>query len=156
MQEDVLNRILEKCRKEEGNIISVLQDVQEEYSYIPEDAVPYLSEHLHIPSANIFGIATFYAQFHLKPRGKNVITVCCGTACHVKGSDRLLDYTRRQCGIPGHDGTSEDNLFTVDQVACVGSCSMAPVVIVNKQVHGRMTAPKLMNEIQKLKREHHE
>lgn len=154
--QDVLDRILEKCRSEEGNIISVLQDVQDEYGYIPEETVSYLSEQLGIPSANIFGITTFYAQFYLKPRGKNVITVCCGTACHVKGSDRLLDYTRRECGISGHEDTSRDKVFTVERVACVGSCSMAPVVIVNKQVHGRMSASKLKNEIQKLQREYNE
>lgn len=153
---DVLDRILESCRSQEGNIISVLQEVQEEYGYIPEDAVPYLSEQLHIPSANIFGIATFYAQFYLKPRGRNVITACCGTACHVKGSERLLDFARRECKIPKHDDTSEDKTFTVDQVACVGSCSIAPVVIINKQVRGRMTASKLKNEIQKIQKEHHE
>ena len=154
--QDVLDRVLQKCRQQDGNIISVLQDIQEEYGYIPEESVNYLSEKMRIPSASIFGIATFYAQFHLKPRGKNIITTCCGTACHVKGSERLLDYTRRECGIPEHDDTSGDKVFTVEHVACVGACSMAPVVIVNKQVHGRMTAPKLMKEIQKLKREHHE
>jgi NADH:ubiquinone oxidoreductase subunit E len=108
---------------------------------------------MRIPSASIFGIATFYAQFHLKPRGKNIITTCCGTACHVKGSERLLDYTRRECRIPEHDDTSEDKVFTVQKVACVGACSIAPVVIVNKQVHGKVTSDKILKEIERLKKE---
>jgi NADH:ubiquinone oxidoreductase subunit E len=150
--EKTLERILTTYLKDEGNIISILQDMQETFGYISEDAVNWFSKRLDIPASRFFGIATFYAQFHLKPRGKNVITICRGTACHVKGSERLLNRLLIELGIPPLKDTTDDLNFTVEKVNCVGACGIAPVIIINKKVHGKMTLDKLMNDIKKTKR----
>ncbi len=149
--EDKLNGILTRFRENEGNLISILQDIESEFGYLREDAIMWVSEQLDVPPAKFFGIATFYAQFHLKPKGKNVITACCGTACHVKGSERLINSLVKELAIPAGEDTSEDLQFTVEKVNCVGACSIAPVIIVNKTVHGKMTPDKLMKEIKTLK-----
>src|SRR5512135_3815018 len=108
MEEDKLEGILARFRENEGNLISILQDIEHEFGYLREDAILWFSEQLDIPPAKFFGIATFYAQFHLKPKGKNVITACCGTACHVKGSARLIDSLVKELSIPAGEETSED------------------------------------------------
>jgi NADH:ubiquinone oxidoreductase subunit E len=149
--EEKLQGILDNYLANEGNLISVLQDIESEFGYLPEDAIYWFSERLDIPPAKFFGVATFYAQFHLKPRGKNVITACCGTACHVKGSERLINSLVKELAIPEGEDTSEDLKFTVEKVNCVGACSIAPVIIVNKAVHGKMTPDKLIKEIKTLK-----
>jgi NADH:ubiquinone oxidoreductase subunit E len=149
--EEKLQGILNNYLANEGNLISVLQDIESEFGYLPEDAIYWFSERLDIPPAKFFGVATFYAQFHLKPRGKNVITACCGTACHVKGSERLINSLVKELAIPEGEDTSEDLKFTVEKVNCVGACSIAPVIIVNKAVHGKMTPDKLIKEIKTLK-----
>jgi NADH:ubiquinone oxidoreductase subunit E len=149
--QETLERIIENYRKEEGNVISLLQDIQESFGYIPQGAVAYVSESLDIPLSKFYGVATFYSQFYLKPRGKNIITACCGTACHVKGSERLINSLMKELAIPRSEDTSEDRKFTVERVNCVGACSIAPVVIINKEVHGKMSAEGLMKEIKRLK-----
>ncbi len=146
-----LEGILTRYRENEGNLISILQDVETEFGYLREDVITSISERLDVPLAKFYGVATFYAQFHLKPRGKNVITACCGTACHVKGSERLINSLVKELDIPQGEDTSEDLKFTVEKVNCVGACSIAPVIIVNKTVHGKMTPDKLMKEIKTLK-----
>ena len=100
LMENILNKICADYEKHEGNIISLLQDIQNELGYIPEDAVLWFSKKLDIPASRFFGIATFYAQFHLSPRGKNIITTCCGTACHVKGSERLINGLIKELDLP--------------------------------------------------------
>ena len=151
MEEKLLEDILTRYRENEGNLISILQDIESEFGYLPEDAICWVSEQLDVPLASFYGIATFYAQFHLKPRGKNIVTACCGTACHVKGSERLINKLEKELNIPLGEDTSEDMKFTVEKVNCVGACSIAPVVIVNKKVHGKMTTDKLMKEMKALK-----
>jgi NADH:ubiquinone oxidoreductase subunit E len=141
--EKSLKDILQKHTEKEGNIISLLQDIQDVFGYIPSEVVDWFSEKLEIPESRFFGVITFYAQFYLKPRGKNVITACCGTACHVKGSDRLIDNLARELKIPESEDTTEDGQFTLERVACVGACSIAPVVIVNKKVHAKATMSRL-------------
>jgi len=148
--EEAFEKILTNYQNNEGNIITILQDVEETFGYIPEEAVNWFSKKLDIPASRFYGIATFYAQFHLKPRGKNIITVCRGTACHVKGSERLLNRVFIELDITHTEDTTEDRKFTVERVACVGTCSMAPVVVVNKKVCGKMTADKLIKEIKVL------
>ena len=149
--EDRLEEILTRHLENEGNLISILQDIETEFGYLREDVINWVSERLDIPPAKFYGIATFYAQFHLKPKGKNVITACCGTACHVKGSERLINSLAKELAIPDGENTSEDLNFTVEKVNCVGACSIAPVIIVNKTVHGKMTPDKLMKEMKTLK-----
>jgi len=151
LMEKSLEKIYTDYLKHEGNIISLLQDIQSEFGYIPEDAVNWLSKRLDIPASRFFGIATFYAQFHLAPRGKNIITTCCGTACHVKGSERLLNGLMKELALPEGENTTTDRQFTAEKVNCVGACSIAPVVIINDKIHGKMTTDNLMKEIRKLK-----
>ncbi len=149
--EEKLEGILARYHENEGNLISILQDLESEFGYLREDAIYWISERLDVPPAKFYGIATFYAQFHLKPRGKNIITACCGTACHVKGSERLINNLVKELGIPDGEDTSEDLKFTVEKVNCVGACSIAPVIIVNKTVHGKVTPDKLTKEMKTLK-----
>jgi NADH:ubiquinone oxidoreductase subunit E len=146
-----LEGVLTRYREDEGNLISILQDIESEFGYLREDAITWISEQLDVPLAKFYGIATFYAQFHLKPRGKNIITACCGTACHVKGSERLINNLVRDLAIPVGEETSEDLKFTVEKVNCVGACSIAPVIIINKSVHGKMSQDKLAREMKTLK-----
>ncbi len=151
--EEQLEQILQRYRENEGNLISILQDMENEFGYLREDAIYWIAERLDVPPAKFYGIATFYAQFHLKPKGKNVITACCGTACHVKGSERLINSLVKELAIPAGEDTSEDLKFTVEKVNCVGACSIAPVIIINKAVHGKMTPDHLMKEMKILKAE---
>lgn len=146
-----LEEILDNYKKTEGNIITILQDIEKNLGYIPEEAVTWFSKKLDIPASRFFGTATFYSQFHLKPRGKNVVTVCRGTACHVKGSERLINRLLMELDIPPDEDTTADLKFTVEKVNCVGACGISPVTILNQEVHGKMTLDKLMKEIKKIK-----
>jgi NADH:ubiquinone oxidoreductase subunit E len=149
--EKSFEKILKNNERSEGNILSILQEVEETFGYIPEKAVDWLSKRIDIPSSRIFGIITFYSQFHLKPRGENILTVCRGTACHVKGSEKLIDRLFMELGIPPDEDTSDDLKFTVEKVNCLGACGIAPVVVCNKDVHGKMSLNKLMKAIRKLR-----
>jgi len=149
--EEALEKILTNYRQNEGNIITILQDLEETFGYLPEEAVNWFSKKLDIPASRFYGIATFYAQFHLKPRGKNILTVCRGTACHVKGSERLLNRLLIELDIPPGEDTSDDLKFTVEKVNCVGACGIAPVIILNKEVRGKMSLDKLMRDMKRLR-----
>jgi NADH:ubiquinone oxidoreductase subunit E len=149
--EEILQKILGEYRKNEGNIITILQDIEKNFGFIPEETVTWFSKKLDIPASRFFGTATFYSQFHLKPRGKNIVTVCRGTACHVKGSERLINRVLMELDIPHDDDTTSDLKFTVEKVNCIGACGIAPVTILNNEVHGKMTLDKLMKEIKKIK-----
>ncbi|RJQ46831.1 MAG: NAD(P)H-dependent oxidoreductase subunit E [Nitrospiraceae bacterium] len=148
-------QILDKYYREKGSVISILQDVQETFGYIREDVVFWFSEKLNIPASNFFGVTTFYAQFYLKPRGKNIITACCGTACHVKGAEPMISRVKADLAIAEGEDTTHDSQFTLESVACVGACSIAPVLIINKKVYGGVTpdkASELLKEIEKGRR----
>ncbi|MEW6570505.1 MAG: NAD(P)H-dependent oxidoreductase subunit E [Nitrospirota bacterium] len=149
--EKILRRIYKNYQENQGNIISILQDIEQHFGYIPEAAVDWFSKKLDIPASRFFGVATFYSQFHLKPRGENIVTVCRGTACHVKGSERLLNRVLIELDITDNEDTTEDLKFTVERVNCIGACGIAPVVVINKEVHGKMSLDKMMKEIKKLK-----
>lgn len=146
-----LKDICSRYAGQKGIVIPVLQELESTFGFIPEGAVNFISENIGIPMSHFFGVATFYAQFHFKPRGRNVITACSGTACHVKGSERLINTLFRELGIPEGEDTSSDMLFTLEKVNCVGACSIAPVVIFNKTVHGKMSTDKVLKEIKTLK-----
>ncbi len=135
-------KILAKYYKEEGSVISVLQHMQEEFGYIPDEAVYWFSNALNIPASNFFGVATFYSQFHLKPRGRHIITACCGTACHVKGADPIMHRMKADLALAEGEDTTNDMHFTLDSVACIGACSMAPVIKINKRIYGSVTPDK--------------
>ena len=134
-----------------GNVISALQDIQSEFGYIPEDAVYWFSDKTGIPASKFFGVATFYAQFYLEPRGENIITACCGTACHVKGADRIIFRLRDELSLAEDEDTTGDGMFTLEKVACVGACSIAPVVLVNQKVYGKMTPDKMVKALKTYK-----
>jgi NADH:ubiquinone oxidoreductase subunit E len=133
-------KILGRYNAEGGSVVSLLQDIQETFGYIREDVVDWFSDELNLPASSFFGVATFYAQFYLKPRGENIITACCGTACHVRGSAPIIEKLRNDLKIPDGDVTSKNGKYTLESVACVGACSIAPVFIANKKVFGKLTA----------------
>lgn len=148
--EKTLEKILKENIENEGNLISILQDIENAFGYIPENAVNWFASKLDINPSVFYGIATFYAQFHLKPRGKNIITACCGTACHVKGSERLVSAAFRELKLDNNRDTTEDGHITLERVACLGTCSMAPVIVINKKMYGKMTADRVKKEIKTL------
>ena len=149
--EKALKKILKENRENEGNLISILQEIENAFGYIPENAVNWFALKLDINPSRFYGIATFYAQFHLKPRGENIITACCGTACHVKGSERLINGVKKELDISEGEETTKDMQFTLEKVNCIGACSIAPVFIINKKVHGKAAADKLIKEIRSIK-----
>lgn len=146
-----LDKILDTYRQRNGNIISLLQETEEAFGYIPREAVEYFSETLQIASSRFYGVATFYAQFHLKPRGKHIITACCGTACHVKGSERIINGITKNLDLVEGEDTSSDMQFTLERVNCVGACGIAPVCIIDKKVYGKTSSDKILREIKALR-----
>jgi NADH:ubiquinone oxidoreductase subunit E len=150
--ETTLDNIIKKHRETGGNIISLLQDTQEAFGYVPKEAVQYLSDTLGIAPSRFYGVATFYSQFRLKPSGKNRITACCGTACHVRGAERILTNLKRELHLADEEDTTPDGQFTVEKVACLGFCSFAPVVLINGAVHGKTTADPILKEIKALRK----
>jgi len=151
-----MNQILEKIilnyRQTGGNVITLLQETQEAFGYIPREAVDYFSTSLTIAPSRFYGVATFYAQFRLTPTGKNKITACCGTACHVRGAERILNSLKRDLKLSEEEDTTQDLEFTVEKVACLGFCSFAPVVLINGAVYGKTNADPLLKEIKALRK----
>jgi NADH:ubiquinone oxidoreductase subunit E len=147
-----LNKIVADFRDNGGNVITLLQETQEAFGYIPREAVDYFSAQLGIAPSRFYGVATFYSQFRLNPAGKNKITACCGTACHVRGAERILSGIKRELNLTEEEETTQDKEFTVEKVACLGFCSFAPVVLINGEVHGKTNADPILKEIRKLKK----
>jgi len=134
------------------NLIQMLNEVQEHYGYIPEKAQRDLSEFLNVPMAEIYGTITFYSRFTLKPKGKYNIAVCLGTACYVKGSQRIMDRLKEKLKIePGE--TTKDGLFSIEETRCVGACGLAPVFTVNGEVYGKATVKKLDEVLENLEKQ---
>jgi NADH-quinone oxidoreductase subunit E len=150
--ETTLDNIIKKHRETGGNIISLLQDTQEAFGYVPREAVQYFADELGIAPSRFYGVSTFYSQFRLKPSGKNRITACCGTACHVRGAERILTGLKRELHLAEDEDTTPDGQFTVEKVACLGFCSFAPVVLINGAVHGKTTADPILKEIKTLRK----
>ncbi len=143
-----VNKILKKYGYQPSNLIAVLQEIQAEYRYLPEEILTYVATALGVSPAYVYGVATFYAQFSLKPKGKHIIRVCDGTACHVKGSSQVLKVIRETLGLEEGKDTTEDLLFTVETVACVGACALAPVITVDDQVYGLLDEKKVREIIE--------
>ena len=135
-------KILDKYRGEDGCLIPVLQNIQNEYGYLQESVINVVSERLNMSLSEVMGVASFFAQFHLKPRGKHIIKVCTGTACHVKKAKGLSAKVIDRLKINANE-TTKDLMFTFEEVACLGACGIAPVVVVNKDVHGTLSPDKL-------------
>lgn len=146
-----IDPVLEKYAHVKGSLISILQKAQEIYGYLPEEVICYIAEKTHVKPAKIYGVATFYTQFRLKPIGKNLIMLCQGTACHVNGSEKIEKAICEHLGI--EDGeTTEDGLFTLNNVACLGCCSLSPVMMINGETYAKLTPKKATNILDALRK----
>lgn len=141
---------LEEFEREPGSLIPLLQRTQEVFGYLPREAMVAIAEYLNIPLSRVYGVATFYAQFRFEPLGKYVVKICHGTACHVNGA---TDISSAICGEVGvsEGETSKDGLITVERVACLGCCSLAPVIMINEKVFGKLTVDKARKLMEDLK-----
>ncbi len=140
---DLINK-----RHQNGSLIPLLQSAQDSYGYIPEKVIYYISELVNIPAADIYGVITFFAQFRLKPVGKNLIRICEGTACHVNGAKKVLSILYDELGISKGETTEDDN-FSLVSVACLGCCSLAPVMMINEETFGNLNSDKIKKAIRK-------
>ncbi|MDP2304233.1 MAG: NADH-quinone oxidoreductase subunit NuoE [Ignavibacteria bacterium] len=139
-------------KKDKSSLIPLLQDVQAIYGYLPEDALQEISDYVGLPLSRVYGVATFYNQFRLTPLGKNVVRICRGTACHVKNSANILYSVETELGIQAGQ-TTRDKLFTIETVACIGACSIAPVININEEYYGRVTTKEIPKIIKKYRSE---
>ncbi len=136
-----LDEIIRQFEGKKTNLIAILQKVQEIYKYLPEDAMTYIGSRIDgISPATVFGVATFYAQFSLEPKGKYEIKVCDGTACHVRGSMPVLDAVKRKINLKNGKMTTENGMFSLETVSCLGACSLAPAMVINGKIYPKMTA----------------
>ncbi len=136
-----VDKVLESFRGDKAELIPILQQVQHKLGYLPQEAMKKIAGFVRLPESTVFGVATFYAQFKFVPMGRNIIKVCRGTGCYVKGSPRILEELEKVLGIKD-GGTTKDMEYSLETVACFGSCALAPVVVVNDRVYGRMTPEK--------------
>ena len=134
-----LDQLLNRYRGTKGSVIPVLQQAQEIFGYLPKDVLIKISKEIDVPISQVFGVVTFYSQFHLEPRGKNIIRSCQGTACHVRGAKAVLVSIKEKLGLKDGQATTPDLKFTLETVACIGACGLAPVFMVNDDTHGRLT-----------------
>lgn len=147
-----LKKILENFEKKEKDLIPVLQRAQEAYGYLPKEVLVEVGNQLGLSFVEVYGVVTFYSQFHLKPRGENVIRVCMGTACHVRGGDKILEKIKSQLNINNGE-TTDDLKFTLETVACIGACGLAPVIMINDDTHGRLEPKDISNILNNYKKE---
>lgn len=145
-----LVKIVEEYKHDKSNLIQVLNGVQEYYGYIPKDAILYISEEMKIAVAEIYGVVTFYSRFSLKPKGKYNICVCQGTACYVKGAERILDKVKEELGINVGE-TTKDGKFSLEPTRCLGACGLAPVFTINGEVYGKTTVEKVKKVLDEYK-----
>ncbi|MFC1933764.1 NADH-quinone oxidoreductase subunit NuoE [Chloroflexota bacterium] len=137
-----LSQVLAPYRGQKGATIPILQKVQEELGYLPEEAISEIANFLGLTKNEIYGVASFYAQFRFERQGEHIVKVCQGTACYVQGAKRILEAVEAELGIPPGKSTTEDYKFSIEKVACFGSCALAPVIVVDKTVYGRVTPAK--------------
>jgi NADH-quinone oxidoreductase subunit E len=142
MNESKITEIIEKYGKDSNAIVAILQDVQEEHNYLPREELEKLSKELDVPLSRILSVATFYNAFSLTPKGKYPINFCLGTACHVRGGERIMEKIERELGIKRGE-TTEDLKFSLDEVRCLGCCGLAPVMMVGKDVQGKLSEAKV-------------
>lgn len=141
-QVEVVDSIIERYNHDEGALIAILQDIQAEYNYLPQDVLAHVAQKLKIPSVDVYGVATFFRSFSLEPRGRHVVTVCLGTACHIRGAPRTLAEFKRRLNIEVGETTADD-LFTLATVNCLGCCAIGPIVVVDGEYHGEMNTSKV-------------
>ena len=143
--------IIDEHGRDPRRLIPILQAVQEEYRYLPEKVLSFVATALGIPAARVYGVATFYAHFSLVPKGKHVIRICDGTACHVRGSHDVLDAVRAELHLDRDHVTTPDMLFTVETVSCIGACGLSPAMVVDDQIHGLLTPDKALDIVRKVR-----
>lgn len=146
-----IETILDRHDRAPSAIIAIMQDIQDEVNYLPEGALRYVAHQLDIPTAKVFRLATFYRAFSLEPRGKHLISVCTGTACHVRGATKIVDAVEREIGIRAGE-TDPELQFTLETVNCVGACALGPVVVIDDEYHGQMTGARAVRMVQRLRR----
>lgn len=151
-KDEFLEKLFEEYKPIKDNLIQMLNEVQEHYGYVPMHAQKALSEFLKVPMAEIYGVVTFYSRFSLKPKGKYNIAVCLGTACFVKGSQKIMDRLKDRLKI-GPGETTKDGKFSIEETRCVGACGLAPVFTVNGEVYGKATVQKLDEVLNNLEKE---
>lgn len=132
-----MQKVFDQYRDYKGGLIPVLQEAQNIYGYLPKEVLQQIAKELRIPFSKVYGVCTFYAQFHLKPRGRNIIRVCLGTACHVRGGSKIFEAAQEALGV-GQGGTTGDLKFTLETVACIGACGLSPCMMINDDTHGRL------------------
>ncbi len=147
-----LDEIIEKYRYEESGIIGILHEIQTRERYLPKSALKYVSEKLDIPKSQIYHLATFFKAFSLVPRGKHNITVCLGTACHVRGGQKIVENLERELKVKAGE-TTKDNLITLETVNCLGCCAIGPIVVVDGEYNGEMNIQKTLKLVEKLRKE---
>ena len=142
--------ILDKNGRDKAKLVPILQQVQDFYRYLPEEVLAFIATSLDLPPAHVYGVATFYAHFALEPKGKHIIRVCDGTACHVRGSKPILAALYQRLKVTPEKPTSADMLFTVEAVSCLGACGLAPVLLINEDVHGKVTPESTVELVEKI------
>ncbi|HOM70896.1 MAG TPA: NADH-quinone oxidoreductase subunit NuoE [Armatimonadota bacterium] len=145
-----IQAIVEQYGAAESALIPILQKVQEEYRYLPEEILTFVATALNLPPATVYGVATFYAQFSLEPKGKYIVRVCDGTACHVRKNQTLISTVKEWLGLKEGQSTTEDMRYTLEIVSCIGACALAPAVVINGKVHGQMTPEKVTKALEEL------
>jgi len=143
--------VLDKYECDPHMLIAILQEIQSAYSYLPEDVMTYVATALGITPGTVFGVATFYSHFTMEPKGKYVIKVCDGTACHVRRSTKIIKTLEKELGLAKGRRTTDDMLFTLETVACLGACGLSPVIVVNEDVHGMMTVDKTVDLVKTIR-----
>ena len=141
-QEEALMKVIHELKDEKGALMPILQKAQDIYGYLPIEVQKMISDELDVPMEKIYGVATFYSQFNLEPKGRNRSSVCLGTACYIKGGGRIYQLLQEKLGI-GDGGCTEDGRFSLDACRCLGCCGMAPVMMVNEDVYGSLTGDEL-------------
>ena len=150
---EMLDNVLKVHNYQRSAVIAILQEVQEEYHYLPMTALEYIAKMLHISEAKVYSIATFYESFSLDPKGKYVIKICDGTACHVRKSTAILQCCCQELGLSPQKKTTDDMLFTVETVSCLGACGLAPVLTLNDKVYPAMTPDKVKELLAEIRKE---
>lgn len=148
--------ILDRFERSETKIIPILQAVQEEYRYLPQEVMTFIATSLGVSPARLYGVATFYSHFSLEPKGKHILKMCDGTACHVRGSSAVIDAIRNKLSLSSKKITTDDMMYTFETVSCLGACGLAPVLVVDDAIHGQVTPEQALEAIEKIEAEERE
>ncbi len=149
--EDRLKEVFSKYKGNNTELIPILQEVQEVYTYLPEDAMRGVAKFVHLPESRVYAVASFFAQFRFTPMGRNKVTVCRGTACHVRGAKRILEEIERGLGIKDEE-TTEDLEYTLETAACIGCCALAPTIVINDETYGKLTPAEMQKILKEMGR----